>query len=327
MELVFDTGALDPAVRYKAWREAICDVYVNVDVAATDPDQYKGFIREAHFGKVALTDIFLSEQRIRRNRRHISQLDKDCYYLQFLHHGSLNVLQKGGEFMSNPARGAIFCATEQYELQCRGDVRAYYLEIPRDAFAARFPRDRVPLAETINTTSGMGRIAVEFCATLASEGSALGADVRDRLGEQLLDILALTLQSGEGEVAVTEGATRNLRLRALQQWIEAHLADPEMTLEGIAQANNMSLRTLHLIFEQSEMSASEWIWHRRLQRCHDEIAKGDGRSITSIAFANGFNSSAHFSAMFRRKFGLTARELVRGADAMPHRAARSRPRA
>ncbi|MFC3229014.1 helix-turn-helix domain-containing protein [Marinibaculum pumilum] len=324
MELVFDTGALDPGARYKAWREAICDVYVNVDVAATRPDQYKGFIRETRFGKVALTDIFLSEQRIRRNRRHISQLDKDCYYLQFLHHGSLNVLQKGGEFMSNPARGAIFCATEQYELQCRGDVRAYYLEVPRDDFAARFPRDRVPLAATINTTHGMGRIAVEFCAMLAGEGDVLGPDARDGLGDQLLDILALTLQAADGEVPVTEGVTRNLRLRGVQQWIEAHLDDPDMTLEGIAQANSMSLRTLHMLFEQCEMSASEWIWHRRLQRCHDEIAKRDGRSITSIAFAHGFNSSAHFSAMFRRKFGLTARELLRSADPAPGRPAGGR---
>lgn len=313
MELVFDTGALDPGARYKAWREAICDVYVNVDVEATRPEEYKGFIREAHFGRIALTDIFLSEQRIRRNRRHISRLDKDCYYLQFLHHGTLRVLQHGGEHLSNPARGAIFSATEQYELHCNGDVRSFYLEIPRDDFAGRFPKDRIPIADTINTTNGMGRIAVEFCAMLASEGAKLGADTRSRLGDQLLDILALTLLCDEGDLPESESAASSLRLRALQQWIDAHLGDPDMTLERIAHANNMSLRTLHLLFEPCEMSASEWIWHRRLQRCHDAIVKGDGRSITSIAFEHGFNSSAHFSTMFRRKFGLSPREVARAA--------------
>ena len=95
MDLVFSTDALAPAQRYAAWRDAICDVYVHVDVKATRPEDYKGFIREARFGEVVLTDILLSEQRIKRNNRHIAQLDKDCYYLQLIHHGHLNVIQRG----------------------------------------------------------------------------------------------------------------------------------------------------------------------------------------------------------------------------------------
>jgi AraC-like DNA-binding protein len=60
-------------------------------------------------------------------------------------------------------------------------------------------------------------------------------------------------------------------------------------------------------------SASEWIWNRRLQLCYDRIAKGDARSITAIAFDHGFNSSAHFSTMFRRKYGVSPREIARSS--------------
>ena len=35
----------------------------------------------------------------------------------------------------------------------------------------------------------------------------------------------------------------------------------------------------------------------------------DGRSITSIAFDHGFNSSAHFSTLFRRKYGVSPRDV------------------
>jgi AraC-like DNA-binding protein len=59
------------------------------------------------------------------------------------------------------------------------------------------------------------------------------------------------------------------------------------------------------------MSASEWLWHRRLQRAYDLIARGDGRSITEIAFAHGFSSSAHFSTMFRRTYGVSPRDVGR----------------
>jgi len=311
MDLVFSTDDYAQSERYSAWRDAICDVYVHVDVKAVDPERYRGFIREAKFGGVVMTDILLSEQRIRRNNRHISQLDKDCYYLQLVHKGNISVLQRGETHRSNPARGAIFCATEQYELYGHGEVRSFYLELPRDEFAQRFPRERIPVSASLNTAQGLGRIATEFCATLAAEGSKLDDGVRAGLGNQLMDMLAFSLLTSEGDMPAAEGAVRKARLRSVQQWIETHLTDPHLSLDKVAVANGMSLRYLHLLFQGCEMSASEWIWNRRLQRAYDSLARGDGRSITSIAFDQGFNSSAHFSTMFRRKYGISPRDIAR----------------
>ncbi|HTV69863.1 MAG TPA: helix-turn-helix domain-containing protein [Rhizobiaceae bacterium] len=310
MDLVFSTDSLPEKSRYAAWRDAICDVYVHVDVKATDPDRYRGFIREAKFGEVVLTDILLSEQRIRRNGQHISKLDKECYYLQLIHKGNISVVQRGETHRSNAARGAIFSAAEPYELYGHGEVRSFYLELPRDEFAQRFPRERVPVSALINTTQGLGRIATEFCATLASEGSKLDEDVRAGLGNQLMDMLAFTMLTAEGDMPAAEGAVKKARLRSVQQWMEGHLGDPNLSLEKVATRNGMSLRYLHLLFEECEMSASEWIWNRRLQLAYDCIARCDGRSITTIAFDNGFNSSAHFSTMFRRKYGIAPRDIV-----------------
>ncbi|MDP3895499.1 MAG: helix-turn-helix domain-containing protein [Mesorhizobium sp.] len=311
MDLVFSTEKVARAKRYDAWRAAICDFYVHVDVKATRPDDYRGFIREAQFGGVVMTDILLSEQSIKRNSQHISRLDKDCCYLQLIHRGNLDVIQHGATHHSNSARGALFSATEQYELQCKGEVRSFYLEIPRAAFAQRFPHERIPISATINTTQGLGRIATEFCAMLATEGSGLQDGVRSGLGDQLMDMMALTLQSAHDDTPNGEGSVQKARLRLVQQWIEAHLKDADFSLEKIAAANGMSLRNLHLLFRQCEMSASEWIWNRRLQLCYDQIARNDGRSITSIAFDHGFNSSAHFSTLFRRKYGISPREVAR----------------
>ncbi len=248
MDVVFSTDAIAQSRRYAAWRDAICDTYVHVDVKATRPEDYRGFIREGQFGEVVLTDILLSEQRIRRNNRHISLLDKDCYYLQLLHSGKINVIQRGATHQSNAARGAIFSATEPYELQCIGEVRSFYLEIPRDEFAQRFPREHIPVSAEINSTQGLGRIATEFCAMLATEGSKLDEEARAHLGGQLMDMLAFTLLSSDKEMPTLDGTVKQARLRSVQQWIEAHLGDPSLSLEKIAAANGMSVRYLHLLF-------------------------------------------------------------------------------
>ncbi|WP_083098977.1 helix-turn-helix domain-containing protein [Pseudophaeobacter leonis] len=312
MEFVFSTDQYAREERYNAWRSAICDCYVHVDVEATDPEDYKGFIHEKNFGDLVLTDILVSQQTIRRNQKHISKLDKDCFYVQFIHSGKSQVRQLGEVHSSNTAQGALFCATEQYELECIGDVRSFYLKIPREEFAQRFPKKYIPTAANIDTTQGLGRITTEFCAMLATEGARLGEEARGQLGKQLLDVLALTLQAPTGDLPGKDSSIRAARLRSVKLWIERNIGDDDLSLGTIAAANGMSLRYLHQLFRDGDMSVSEWIWDRRLLLCYHEIAKCDGRLLTTIAYKYGFNNSAHFSTAFRRKFGFSPRQLATG---------------
>ena len=225
------------------------------------------------FGEVVLTDILLSEQRIRRNNRHISQLDKDCYYLQLFTTAISTSSSAARRIARTPRAARSSPPPSSTSSSAWARSARFYLEIPRDEFAQRFPRERVPVSATINSTRGMGRIATEFCASLAAEGAKLAEDAARILASQLMDMLAFTLLSAEGEMPEAEGSVQKARLRSVQQWIEAHLGDPDLSLERIAGANGMSLRYLHVLFEQCEMSASEWIWNRRLQRCYDQIAE------------------------------------------------------
>lgn len=313
MDLVFSTASLAREKRYAAWRDAICDVYVHVDVRADDRSNYDGFIREVQFGSVALTDVLLSQQQITRSRSHLSKLDKDCYYVQLIQTGNLNVLQAGTLLPTNAGIGALFCASEPYDLQCLGKVRSYYLELPRAAFASRFAKDRVPLSATMSTGRGLGRIATEFCATLAAQGSTLDTSTRARLGEELMDVLALAFDSAQRNEPLADPVVQRARLRSIKAWLEDHVCDPNLTLEAVAKANAISLRYLHALFRLEGTSASHWIWNRRLERSYDMLLRSDNdaRSLTEIAWDAGFSSSSHFSTMFRRKFGLRPSDVRR----------------
>jgi AraC-like DNA-binding protein len=311
MDLVFSTDNIEPSKRYAAWQGAICDVYVHVDVAADKRDDYHGFIREAHFGAVSLTDVLLSEQHISRRQRHIARLDKDCYYIELIQHGRVNVLQAGQTLVTNAGVGAIFSAAEAYDLECVGKVRSLYLEIPRQAFADRFQKDLVPVAGAIRTDQGLGRIAAEFCSMVAAHGSDLDAAVRARLGDEMMDVLALALELGGNSDLPEDQAVRRVRLRSVKAWIEEHLVDPDLSLEKIASSNGISLRYLHYLFRLTDMSVSEWIRDRRLQRCYDLLKRPElhALSVTEVAYQLGFNSSSHFSTAFRKKFGVSPSDL------------------
>ena len=119
MQVVFDTKTLAPAKRRQAWRDAICEIYLQVDCAAEQQGDYDGFVREMRFGDVTLTDALLSPQSVRRQSQHIAHFDKDYYYAGLEQIGRFEILQGGSSFVLRPGIGGLYYANEPYVLRCK----------------------------------------------------------------------------------------------------------------------------------------------------------------------------------------------------------------
>jgi AraC-like DNA-binding protein len=313
VQLVFDTKTLPVAKRRQAWREAICEIYLQVDCAAQTQSDYFGFVREARLGGVTLTDTFISPQSVRREKQHISHFDKDCYYVGIERIGAVDIRQAGTSSVIRPGMGSVYYANEPYELRCEAKSRQFWIELPRGPFESRFESGRPPLLTHFSLGRGLGRIVGDFCATLAAEGENIDAGPRVKLGEQLMDLLALALMAEPERQSADETSVQRARLRSIQTYMEANLGDPNLSLSAVAQQNGISLRYLHLLFRHAKMSASEWMRLRRLQLCHELLTSPQhaDRSITEIAYSLGFSSSSHFSNLFRAEF------KVRPSDVRP----------
>jgi len=319
MQTIFDSKTLPAGKRRQAWQDAICEIYLRVDCAAESQSSYDGFVREIRFGDVTLTDTLSSPQSVMRQSRHIAQLEKDCYFMGLAQSGSINIRQANSSMTMHAGVGALFNANEPYELRCDTKLRSFWVELPRQAFASRFDSKRPPLTAHLNLSRGLGRIAVEFCSALALEGGSLDPQSRVRLGEQFMDILALAI-SAEPDRPSTESCVPSGRLLLVRNYIDEHLSDPNLSLAEIAKNNGISLRTLHQLFHPMGMSASEWLRTRRLQRCYDLLTspQHEAKTITEIAYSVGFNSSSHFSNLFREQFGLRPSDARKTSSASSH---------
>jgi AraC-like DNA-binding protein len=306
MQTIFDSKTLPADKRRQAWQDAICEIYLRVDCAAESQSGYDGFVREIRFGEVTLTDTLSSPQSVMRRSRHIAQLEKDCYFMGLAQSGSINIRQARSSMTMHAGVGALFNANEPYELRCDTKLRSFWVELPRRAFASRFDSERPPLTAHLNLSRGLGRIAVEFCSALALEGANLDPQSRAKLGEQFMDILALAINAEPDRRPLSESCVQSGRLLLVKNYIDEHLSEPDLSLSDIAKKNGVSLRMLHQLFHPMGMSASEWLRTRRLQRCYDLLSspQHDSKTITEIAYSMGFNSSSHFSNLFRAQFGL-----------------------
>ena len=321
MQTIFDSKTLPADKRRQAWQDAICEIYLRVDCAAESQSAYDGFVREIRFGEVTLTDTLSSPQSVMRQSRHIAQLEKDCYFMGLAQSGSINIRQARSSMTMHAGLGALFNANEPYELRCDTKLRSFWVELPRMAFASRFDSARPPLTAHLNLSRGLGRIAVEFCSALALEGANLDPQSRAKLGERFMDILALAISAEPDRRPLSESCVQGGRLLLVKNYIDEHLSDPDLSLADIAKKNGVSLRTLHQLFHPMGMSASEWLRTRRLQRCYDLLSspQHETKTITEIAYSMGFNSSSHFSNLFRTQFGLRPSDVRRtsGASGLP----------
>ena len=87
--------------------------------------------------------------------------------------------------------------------------------------------------------------------------------------------------------------------------MNAHLSDPSLNCTLVSRAHGISIRYLNKLFEDDELSLSEWIWARRLEKARVAIdcSPTTGQSITQIAYDWGFKDPAHFSRAFKARYG------------------------
>ena len=138
-------------------------------------------------------------------------------------------------------------------------------------------------------------------------------------------IVELAIAASQGDHGPREELTPadlDLFSRA-QMHIERSLGDFGLTVTSLTRTLNATRGALYRAFGEHG-GVQAYISERRLQRCY-EVINGDDRTsetLSAIAFSYGFRSEAHFSRVFKERFGMAPRELravarQRGVDMLP----------
>lgn len=92
------------------------------------------------------------------------------------------------------------------------------------------------------------------------------------------------------------------------RYIDANI-EGELTMERIETVVGLSSRQIHRLFiEVTGGSCHRYIMDRRLEIARSKLQNDPTLSIKEIAYASGFASPAHFSAKFKKNFGVPPTE-------------------
>jgi AraC family transcriptional regulator, positive regulator of tynA and feaB len=215
--------------------------------------------------------------------------------------------QRGERVVLMPGDGLVYDVSQPHAITSTETTEHFVVTVPHDLVAGRGIRlDRLS-AQRFSARTGVGRLAADLIHSTFGELATISQACEDDLAASLLSLMFLPLP--------TEAAHASEALRhRIESYIRDQIRDPELSIEQIASALRCSKRYLHMAFAASDRSITDHIWSTRLDGCRGDLARRTDRTISEIAFAWGFSSSAHFSRAFRKRFGVTP-TAFRRADA------------
>ncbi|MEH6611101.1 MAG: helix-turn-helix domain-containing protein [Halioglobus sp.] len=156
---------------------------------------------------------------------------------------------------------------------------------------------------------GSFALAWDFIMSVWFNQNTLGEQTKLASANTIVELLAHAFES-EGQTRMPgDSSVRVAYLHKAIDYIDAHLADRCIRPEDVAQHLGIKKRYLYDIFAENDKSLHTLVRDKRLERCHSTLKdiSMSTLSITEIAFRWGFSSNAHFSRVFKKKYGVAPR--------------------
>jgi AraC-like DNA-binding protein len=304
MRQVWSTADTHPRDRIAYWVDAISGSNVHIEIASRRSAAFFGALSVEAVGNVLLANVTSTAQTIVRPPHHLGSDEPHfCFIAQTSGRGRIS--QDGREAVLEAGDLTLTESTRPFQLEYEGDFAQTVVRVPREQLLRRVGMAEGLTAHRIDGRKGFGGLLSSMLVNLDRQLHDLGAGMRGRVGDNVLDLVATGLLAEGGETRASAEMTR----ARVKLWIEAHLAE-DLSGDRIAVANGLSVRHLNRLFAGEGTSLMHYVWERRLHRCRRDLTDPAmaHRPIGEIALAAGFKDLSHFSRAYRVCFGMSARE-------------------
>lgn len=227
--------------------------------------------------------------------------------------GSAEITQDEKTFVLREKALAIVPGGIPYSVNYPEKGSKIILRIPYRVFHERvLGREVRDFGATVFGNDGLVPIVISLLKSLTLEDDSSLSDIEQfTLAESFLSLIGSVIRSRTKTGVKENKKSQGARLCRILSYLEENFSDHQLTPSRIADANFVSVRHLHGLFQQCGTTVSKWIWDRRLKAGREDLLDTLKASMTicEIAYSRGFNDSAHFSRAFKDRFGLSPGKL------------------
>jgi len=306
-----DVGSRDS---FAYWRDEVCRAYAPLTIDREGDRPFSARVDLQMAGGIAMMDVHGSGYRMARSERDIAAGPADFYLVFQVLENNLHV-----------ERGDSRLVLEQGAVGIGDQNVAWTMRLPDESYRTRnflVPKHLVDpwLApgtsfSTLSLPSQPGLLGLisDYVSSLGRNLPMLSVAHANAALENLGRLVAMAAGMHADQREASRGALKAAKLQQAIDLIDRQFRDPDLTPERAAGLLGVSLRQLHLLFEQSDETFSQRLQHRRAAACRQALSDPalSHRSISDLAFDAGFDNLATFYRVFKRLYGMTPSDARR----------------
>lgn len=303
--LRFSTAERVADMGFRAWCGRLEQSLGPVAAEALGADEFRGEIEEVQIGDVRLCRIYAGAHRIERATSRTTQgAGGGLVHLIFPLQGRFSIEQNGRRATLAPGDWGIYDTGRPFACGNDAPARLLVVMVPRVQVFGRDISAYRCAAERFSAGQGAGMVVRSFLTSLFDALPTLTPASETDLASTAVQLARLLVSEALRQRSVM--SIRDMLRARIEIFVARNLRDPELTVDMVAAAHDCTKRYVHKIFSGEE-TLSQYVLNARLDRCWDDLRNPEmtQMSITEVAFSWGFNSSAHFSRVFRRRFGIS----------------------
>lgn len=301
-----NTDDLPVKERFDYWSEAVCDEFVSLDCSQPIRGDFNGEIRGGiGMPNLRFSEIIADPQMVKRSKRQIARSTESDFLISFQLANQGVLRQSGREAILNPGQFVLYDSTQPYSLSFSEHFHQFVVQMPQDVLSRHLVKPEQYTAIPIAGNLGLGSVLTSFIFSLVREINA-EQQVPAELSDNLVNMIALAFSASvKLEQLGDQSVIRCSLKQRIGQYIDNNLRDPQLNNQRIADAQGISLRYLHKLYQGEEETLHSIVLHRRLDQAKQLLLDPNhqGNNIEQIAYNLGFSSAPHFSRSFKKHFG------------------------
>ncbi|MBT9487917.1 MAG: helix-turn-helix domain-containing protein [Rubrivivax sp.] len=292
--------------RPQAWSDINTRYFGRLRVSSLDDGPLDASLDAFDVGSLRMYRIDAPAHHVARDSA-CGELPTDEFYKLVLQVSGRGIVeQQQRRVVLQPGHWILYDPRAPYSITNADRCTLLVTQVPRALLAGlRLPGPHAGEMGSDNV-AGLHGVFGSYLRALSEQLPGLPDGVGQAVSESVMGLLGSTLAETLRRIGEPVPLPAMLKLR-VNQYVQTHLSDPDLSIQRIADALRCSKRYIHRVFENDAVSLERQIWNQRLERCHSALVHEANvhRSAAEIGFVWGFRSSAHFSRLFKQHYGFT----------------------
>lgn len=312
-----NTNWVDAEQRLSYWEESCRSALVGLRCTSHAAEGLSAEQSLLDLGAIRIGKVSGNAHVIERTPALITAYPADSIFVNLVLEDNTFLYQRGRTFNLQRGDVILYDARLPYLMGCGDQIHQFHADVSTDCFRERIARHGLERPTQVCGSSGAAKVygaALRELLGRTLDEAPCHTDAGATLQAQVCDLLLALSHLGAGRAPHSAlGASHVLAAKA---YIADHLDDEELSVAGVASAIRVSERHLRRLFAQQDSSVADYVLAQRLAKSRADLGNAVYRhlGISEIAYRCGFVSAAHFSRVFKARFGVTPK-TVRGDTA------------